>query len=493
MYSSKIIETKIFWILILSLLILVFWFPTRNIPYWWDSAGYIVHAARYYINTNFTSLLLPSDSAITAFAHPPFFVFTLALVWKIFGESLLISHIFYLIFILLAVIFTYLLGKKIANFENELINHLVGVSAALFLLFSPVFLAQTGIIYPEIPVTAFAVMTIYYFLDKKPWLYLLSASLMLLTKETSAILIVAIAVAILLEFLIKFFRKEKSDFKKAIKESIIYGSPIILLVTWFIWHKMATGWMFVMPYYQETLTKGALSLSKIILPAKFFFLEQFRFIITFSILGLFLFHLFDKEKRCILKRLDIILLSLIIVFVILLFGIVDFLHRYIVFGLPFLFILFSYFIGQTLINKKTAFVFLTIIILFIFSFGWNNHRKIKSWHFPPLEENLEYLDIIKIGQKTASFIEKNYPDQVVYTAFPTNYMLSEPFQHYVSKPIETRDCKDYKEGDRIDLIVFHFFSPGQIDCMKLIGSLGFQNLVTFEENGKFIQIYRKPY
>jgi len=502
MHSSEIktqnlLTNQVFWISLLCFVTLVLWFPTRNLPYWWDSAGYIVYGARYYINTNFSSIFLPSDSAISAFAHPPFFVFTLALFWKIFGESLLISHIYYLVFVLLAVIFTYLLGKTLANFGEEATSHLVGVGAALFLIFSPVFLAQVGIVYPEIPITAFGVMTAYFFLKKKvPW-YLVSAILMVFTKETSAIIIFAILGITLIQFMGGFLKRRERNFKKIIKTLFVYSLPLILLTGWFVAHKIVTGWMFVMPYYQENLTKEALSLLKMKLPLRFFFIEQSRAILSLFILGTFLFSFLNKEKRNFIKRLEILLFVLVLIFLILLFGIVDFLHRYIIFGLPFFYILFFYCVA-ILVEKKldkeqfTIFGAITLIFMTLFYFSWDNHRSFKNWHFPPLEENLEYQDIITIGKQTASFIERYYPNAVVWTSFPTNYMLSEPFQHYVSKPIKVYNCHTYKDGDKVDLVVFHLFSPGEVNCLKIIQDENFLLLIPFEKNGKWIQIYKNP-
>ncbi|MFC1663752.1 ArnT family glycosyltransferase [Patescibacteria group bacterium] len=491
---KKILETKIFWILFLGLIVLVFWFPTRDTPYWWDSAGYVVHAARYYVNTNFSSIFLPSDSVITAFAHPPLFVFSLALVWKIFGESLLISHLFYLIFILLAVIFTYLLGKKVANFKNEITNNLIGFSAAILLFFSPVFLAQTGIVYPEIPIAAFSVMAIYFFLDKRVKWYLLSASLLLFTKESSIVIILAILASILIQFSTNFLKNRKGDFKLLAKNLFLYGSPIFLLIIWFIWHKIATGWMFVMPYYQEQVTKQAFSFWKTFHVLKFFFWEQGRFIITIFIISFFSVAIFKiKLRKKILKQKKLIPISLVILAVLFLFCIVDFLHRYIIFGLPFLYIIFLCLFGLAFQRRRTLAVVLALLILLPAFFSqWDNHREINNWHFPPLEENLEYLDVIDIGKEMVSFVEKSYPEAVVYTAFPSDYMLSESFQHYVSKSIEVHNCKNYRDGDKIDLIVFHFLSPPEINCLQIMQKLKFLPVKTFEKNGKKMEIYKNP-
>lgn len=141
-YRKAFLESKKFWILLIVLIAFIFWFPTKTTPYWWDSAGYVVHTARYHKKEGFTSLLRPPNPPFSDFAHPPLFVFTLGLVWKSFGDSLLISHLFYLIFIFLALIFTYLLGATIANFQDAKLNSLVGFVAALFLLFSPVFFSS---------------------------------------------------------------------------------------------------------------------------------------------------------------------------------------------------------------------------------------------------------------------------------------------------------------------------------------------------------------
>lgn len=486
--SNKIVGLICPFLLIVA--VIIFWLPTVSTPYWWDSAGFIVHADRYYLKTNFSSFFLPPDSTITTRAHPPLFPFLLALTWKFFGESLLLSHLFYLIFVFLTAIFAYLLGKEIANSEDDLMSCLIGLSSAFLLFFTPVFLAQVGIIYLEIPMTAFGLMAVYFFLTKRIRWYLFAASLMLLMKVVSLVIILAILGTILAQFLIKVLRKQEKDFKKTIRECFIYGLPILVLAAWFIIHKIATGWLFVIPAFQQELNQNviSLSLSNFIRVYQFFFLSQKRWLVSLGII--ITLFLLGKKVREVLLQEKIILFFLIILFVPLLFGL-EFLHRYIIFGLPFLFLLFSYFLGTVLLKKKGIFAVLILGLLFVFSLDWNNHRKIESWRFPPLEENLEYLDVIEVGKQTAGFIEKYHSEKIVFTAFPLNYMLAEPFQHYVSKPIKTYDCKTFREGDRVDLIVFHLFSPGEVQCLQMIQRLDFRPLATFEKNGKRMEIYNK--
>ena len=483
-------------IFLVFLIVTAFWISTKDIPYWWDSAGFIINAARYYIETNFNSFIFPSDSKFSAMAHPPLFPFLLALTWKIFGESLLVSHAFYYIFILLTGLFAFFLTKKIVDSEHDLVSSIIGILVVLVLFFTPVFLAQVGIIYVEIPAAAFALATVYFFLKRRPKLYFVSAFLMLFMKEVSVVIILAVLSTLILKFLKNYLKEKKPDFKKLVKELIIYGSPIILLVGWFVWHKIETGWLFAVPYYQEQFSENIFSFDarRFMIVFRFFFLKQWRLLVTLGVLLFLSFILLQKKERRILFSEKFLLLILIAIFVPFIFGKLEFLHRYIVFGLAFFYILFfysfSFLLKERVKEEQITILAGTTIFLLLFYFSWNDHREIKNWHFPPLEENLEYQDVISIGKEMVEFIGKYYPDAVVWTGFPANIMLSQPFQHYGSKQIETRICKDYKEGDRVDIIVFDLLSPPQIDCLKIIQSQSFSPLIRFEKNGKWMEIYK---
>ncbi len=367
--------------------VLFFWSFTINIPYWWDSAGYIIGTAKYYLDTQFSSFFIPSDSRFSCFAHFPLFPWLLARFWQIFGESLWASHLFYLPFIILAVLATYFLGKKMSHFD-ELTNNLVGFSTALVLLFTPAFLAQVGIIYTEIPMTAFALMTVYFFLTKRKGWYLLSASLMLLMKETAISIILAILATITIDFLVKFFRKEKPNSQNFIKELFLYASPILLLLFWFWWHKQKTGWMFVLPSHQAKFEKevfdfGAIFLNKLLFVFTLFFLNHGRFLISVSIL--FFILLFPKLIAKPLLSKKTLLFLLIIFFIPLFLAKIEFLPRFIVFGLPFFYLLFFYFLafflGEISIKGKAIRGNLNFTLTFLFFleyFSTNNNLGVSS-------------------------------------------------------------------------------------------------------------------
>lgn len=484
-------KIDLIFISLLGAVLIAFWLPTIDIPYWWDSAGYVVHSAKQFVETNFNPLV-PRDE-YTNFAHPPFFITILAVSWKIFGESLFISHFLNFIFTFLVLFYTYLLGKEL--FKDKISGSLIGFLAGILLLFTPVFLAQLGIIYVEIPVTAFAVMTVYYAFKKNLFGYLVSGTLMVLTKEMAIfIILIILVIAFFNEIFHWLKKKEKLNFIKFSKKFFLGSIPLFLLLLWFLYHKLISGWWLVIPG-RELGGGQEISFDRLWMVFKFLFFDQWRFIPTFAIIFSGIAAFLKKDLSEYFLKLKILLTLLIPIITVLVFGFTELLHRYIIIALPFFYLLFFYCLALFFLKKPVKqqieiFGVITLILLLFFSFSWDNHRKIQNWHFPPLEENLEYLDIIEIGKKTSSFIERNYPDAIVYTAFPTNYMLSQPFQHYVSKPIETYDCKEYQEGDKAALVVFHLFSPGEIDCLKRIQRLGLQQLITFEKNGKFIQIYK---
>lgn len=485
-------KNDLFLIGVLFLVTLAVWLPTVNIPYWWDSAGFIMKTSQQFLQNNFTNFVPKAE--YTTFAHPPFFMIFMAVFWKVFGESLLVSHIVSLIFTLLAVFFTYLVGTELT--ENKTLGRLIGFSSAILLIFSPVFLAQVGIIYVEIPSVAFALMAVYFAFKNKFWGYLISSTLLILTKEV--MVFVVFAILFIIFFYDLFFKKQQlkiSDYKKSAKDILLWSIPLLFLSLWFLYHKTISGWWFVIP--GRTLGGGeGLSLAKIWSVFKFLLISQWRFLAIIP----FAFFFFKKEMLGRFFSKKIILLVLLLIGTGIVFGVTEFLYRYITIGLPFLYLLFCYsfvcclifFLNQKLFMKGLIITVLgTVFVMVLLSVSsWDAHTAINNWRFAPLEENLEYLNIINIGKKTVSFIERQYPDSIVATGFPTSYMLSDQFYHYSSRPLQVVGCENYKEGDKVDLVVFHLFSPGEMACYQLIQRLQMGLLIKFEENGKWIEIYK---
>src|ERR1700748_2156560 len=60
--------------------------PLLRLPYFWDEAGYYIPAARDLFSGSLIPYSTPSN------AHPPLVMAWLALAWKIFGQSQIVTR-----------------------------------------------------------------------------------------------------------------------------------------------------------------------------------------------------------------------------------------------------------------------------------------------------------------------------------------------------------------------------------------------------------------
>jgi hypothetical protein len=465
------------------------WLPTRDLPYWWDSAGFVVQSAYRFLDTNF----FPLTSEFTDFAHPTLFIVLLALLWKIFGESLLISHIYSLVFTALAVTGMYAVGKEIFPGKHRRIMSFLG---GMLLLFSPIFLAQVGIIYMEIPLAALALWSYYFFLKQRFISYTVTASLMVLMKETGVLFVIVLFVV----HLISQWRKRKRNSLR-LNEFVYLLLPVGILAAWFLYHWYSTGWWLVSPAAEHTrITSIAVGWSNVISTFTFTFVEQWRFILLVLPGGLLFYfatqvtNIKNKlRKMWTHEKLPLLLIpALGAVF----FAKTTFLPRYSILILPFFYLSVLYLCSsiseQLFLKWKTLSVVIpTILLLIAFASAWNNHTKYTRFVFSKLENNLEYMDIIAAGKKLSAYMQKHHADSVLYSSFPVNYMLTQPGQHYVTQPVTVKECKEYKQGERLDGIIIHLYSPGQLQCTALLQKQRLRKYVVFEENNKRFVLFTK--
>lgn len=468
---------------LLFLILCAFWWTTKDIPFWWDSAGYVTAGSNYLLQTNFSSLTLGEVGR--TIAHPPLMMLILAFSWKVFGQSLLVAHVVNLAFASILVFFTYKFGSLLSN--ERLTAILIGFFSTILLLFTPLFYAQLGIVYLDIATVSLAAPTIYFFCQKKFKLYFLFAILMLLIKETSLAILAGLALS---EIIIFSQKKDLRQHKmEVIKKVLLVGSPFLIIIAWWVYHWLLTGWFFVV-FEREGLPFKMVP-AQIWNTLTFTFFSQYRFLITIPLVLIIFFN-----KKTFFTPTTITLMS-VIAAVLTFFGITEFLPRYIMLTIPLLYLLFFYGLSQIIKTKNTlqiSIVFLVISLVFcgLFYSSWNEKQAINSWHFPPLEDNLEYLDIIAISGQINNYLVQKHPNARIVTSFPNTYMLTEPYQGYVKKPLNVGNCRNYKSGDKVDFLIFHFFSPEQFRCMQIVQEKNFGKALRFEKNGKFMILYFQP-
>jgi hypothetical protein len=107
-----------------------------DVPHYWDEMAWVSQA--HWLSQVDLFRALPGLRAPDAFwGHPPGLHLTLASIAKVFGYSVVLSHLIPVCFAFLGVWFIYLLGSRLYDAKT-------GFFSALFLFLSPMYFAQSG-------------------------------------------------------------------------------------------------------------------------------------------------------------------------------------------------------------------------------------------------------------------------------------------------------------------------------------------------------------
>jgi 4-amino-4-deoxy-L-arabinose transferase-like glycosyltransferase len=453
---------------------LIVWWPTRLLPYHWDSAGYIINAAKDFTAKNFSTLI--PDVGLE-FAHPPLFTIGLAIIWKVFGESILVSHLTEFIFLPILLISTYFIGKRFLSSGISLL-------AAILVGLTPVVVAEYGLIYIDLPVAALVTLGLCLWMREK---YLLAGLVV-----SMATMIKIPAILILGIFGLDIFKEKKVKLKQSWKFYLGLFLPLVFLTGWLVYHYNARGWLLIHPNRLGQKAKYDSGLfSNLVFVGNVFFISQGKWILAMSgFIATFYLYLKDGIK----KAFNFPVIQLVSVFVL---GTVFYAYmgefglRYGIFMLPAFVLSVLYFINSAF-GKHSNLTWLCGIIFSLFLlFNW--HPKIpptSKYEYRP-SEDLSYQDIIKIGREAAAYIQANYPSAVVYGSFPEGYQVTQPYQGYVSKTFEFYECKDFKfDPDKTQVVYVHPYSPFQMYCRLLLEQIPVRPLKHIESNGKWLELYK---
>lgn len=153
--------------------------------------------------------------------HPPFKLLLIYPVFSIFGPSQYIYNIIGIIFGVIGIASIYLLTKKITNERTAFL-------AAIFLSIYPLFIANSIFVMRDLMLTSLIILSLYFYSSKKYFLYSISISLSVLTKETGLLLpLIIIAIEIF------FLFKNKFIINKAILIKLSF--LVIPLLVYYFW------------------------------------------------------------------------------------------------------------------------------------------------------------------------------------------------------------------------------------------------------------------
>jgi hypothetical protein len=200
--------------------------------FFWDTVQLASEHANFYYSNNFSFFLLPTgiDSG-----HIPTFGIYIAVLWKIFGKSLLVSHLGILPFAL-GIVFE--LEKIIRKFID--INY-IGIVTFLIVLDSTI-LSQVSLVSPDIPLTFFFLLTLNSIFENKKKLVTIGVIFLFLTSMRGMM----IGFCLFLFESINLYSKE-DNFKNYIKSSFLnslkYIPALLIFLIFNSYHYYKKGWI----------------------------------------------------------------------------------------------------------------------------------------------------------------------------------------------------------------------------------------------------------
>ncbi len=141
-------------------------FAARHHVFFWDTVQLGAKHAYFYSDENFSQILLPREIDS---GHPPAFGMYLAACWKIFGQTLPVSHFAMLPFLWGIVWLLFRIGARLGSTHTTWM-------LTLLVFADPVFAAQALLVSPDIALVCFFLLGVWAVLEDKPYILALAVT-----------------------------------------------------------------------------------------------------------------------------------------------------------------------------------------------------------------------------------------------------------------------------------------------------------------------------
>lgn len=374
---------------------------TLNNCYFWDVIQQVSKEGHWFYETNFSSLLIPENNFLNVSAtgyHPPLMGIMTALLWKIFGQSLWVSHAFTLFW---AVLLIYNSWKLVsALFPRKYAGWVL-----LIVLLEPTILTQFAVVSPDFILFTAFVVSLRAVLERKS--ILLSIGVFFLC----CINMRGIFVGVMLFFAHLYFdylhSEKQYSFKSFRKTLAPYLPTLLVLTSYFIYYFSQKAWFFAnaqagghyeLPQTMWTVVKHFLS----------FFLRSLefgRFGIWLLAFYFVLILIRKKEKLSNAQKFSglFVLLMNGLYFVFIFISQMPFSPRYFMPQFFVLTILVLLFVVKRFDTKKIKIVFAAILLFTLSGNLWIYPEKIAQ----PWDATLAHLPYYELRKQCFDFIDEN--------------------------------------------------------------------------------------
>jgi len=204
-----------------------------GLPLFWDEAWVYAPAVRAMFS-NGPSLLPDAIDAELTRGHPLLFHFLTTSWMKIWGTSNTVLHSFALTVSVLTLIAVHVVGSRIAS-------PLVGAGATLMVAVNEAFLAQSGILLPEVLLALFTLLAVWMFIERRTAGYMIFGTCALLTKESALVMVLAL---ITWQVVLLFTKKHCALHNVPWRWMAVTCVPVFLASLFFAYQYKALGWFF---------------------------------------------------------------------------------------------------------------------------------------------------------------------------------------------------------------------------------------------------------
>ena len=422
--------------------------PHLALPYFWDEA-WSYFPAVFKMYENGPGLLPGALPLWDAKGHPLFFFFLSSIWMKMVGTSVFWVHILPLLISIATLLASYFLVKKIAGIWAANIT-------ILLLSVQSLFLAQASMLLPEMLITLLLILCIDFYLREKYFWFVLVASLMVLTKETS---IVFVGGFLLFHLLVNL--KPGKEARKYIGQSLLMLLPLLVYGLFLVLHKKEFGTYF----FEDHMGYIKLSFPEIIRKLQIatgIIYTRFgrNIILVATIIAAGLIGVKKKKLRGS-KLLGLILLQTT---VFLIFSALNFYtQRYMLVLLGLFIVLAGVILQQAkfkneIVNIVVILAIVTVPTIYTFT------KKSNS------DSDLGYVEAVKVQREMVHFCEEqNWQDKNIAASFNLIFALRNPHLGFISGEkgfTEVTNWGNFRDAEIfLNECTFYDYRP-QLDTVK---------------------------
>ncbi len=379
--------------------------PYLRVPYFWDEMGQFIPTALdlYHDGSWITHTAVPN-------VHPPLVEALVALVWHVFGTSILAARLTVLAVASLGVALSFSLATRLTRG----VAGASAVAAVLFLIASPIFYTQSMLVQLDMPAMTFTVLALLLFLDQRYAWCAAACTILVLTKETSITTPIVFGAWL-------WFRE------KQMRRALYFVLPAIALGMWLVFLHHGTGhWLGNEEFGRYNLA-GTLDPIHLALTVaerlRFLFWSDGHFVATVALVA----------GWRLLRGRDWTVAALVAVAQVAMVTVVGTpLARYLVPVLPIFFAAVA--TAASVYSTKWRWASHTALILLLIA-GW-------FWNPPypyAYENNLSMVDFVRLQQDAAKYLEGTAAGKRIATAWPLTDELKNPSLGYVTHPLPIVD------------------------------------------------------